>query len=228
MRKSAILPRMDTANRDRVQIEPAPHERQSGALSLVFGDLPTAQRAAHVAGLLDQSRDGTLPLGGLFDACRNGRQVAALWAHLQPGKTATLWPVRLVDGEGDDGRNTVYWQLMELGLLDAIQPDMLHMGFWPFQALARDIADSGYATRIAPHNFNAAALGLRGVIQFAAVTPGFVIAEDSTLRFDVYRDNGYRFENGAYAVPDSPGLGVDIDQELYARKYALSETLIAG
>ena len=134
----------------------------------------------------------------------------------------------LVDGEGDDGRNTVYWQLMELGLLDAIQPDMLHMGFWPFHALARDIADSGYATRIAPHNFNAAAIGLRGVIQFAAVTPGFVIAEDSTLRFDVYRDDGYQFENGAYAVPDSPGLGVDIDQELYARKYAPIETLIVG
>jgi len=132
----------------------------------------------------------------------------------------------LVDGEGHDGRNTIYWQLMELGLLDAIQPDMLNMGFWPYHTLARDIADSGYATRIAPHNYSAAALGLRGLIQFAAVTPSFVIAEDSTLRFDVYRDPGYRFENGAYTVPDSPGLGVDIDRELYARKYASIETVI--
>ena len=55
-----------------------------------------------------------------------------------------------------------------------------------------------------------------------------MIAEDSTLRFDVYRDSGYRFENGAYAVPDSPGLGVDIDQELYGRKYAPIETLIVA
>ena len=132
----------------------------------------------------------------------------------------------LVDGEGDDGRDTVYWRLMELGLLDAVQPDMLHMGFWPYHTLARDIADSGYATRIAPHNYSAAALGLRGVIQFAAVTPSFVIAEDSTLRLDVYLDPEYRFESGAYTVPDCPGLGVEIDRDLYGRKYASIETVI--
>ena len=132
----------------------------------------------------------------------------------------------LVDGEGDDGRNTIYWTLMEEGLLDAIQPDMLQMGFWPFHRLARDIAESGYATRIAPHNFNAAAIGLRGVVQFGAVTPSFVIAEDSTLEFDVYLDPGYRFEDGAYSVPDSPGLGVEIDREVYARRYASIETVL--
>ena len=92
---------MDSAEIENLQIEPAPHERQSGALALVFGDLPPEQRAEHVAGLLSQSRDGTLPLGGLLDACRDGRQVAALWAHLQPGKTAVLWPPRLVEGEGE-------------------------------------------------------------------------------------------------------------------------------
>jgi L-alanine-DL-glutamate epimerase-like enolase superfamily enzyme len=124
----------------------------------------------------------------------------------------------LVDGEGDDGRNTIYWTLMEEGLLDAIQPDMLQMGFWPFHQLAQDIAESGYATRIAPHNFNAAVIGLRGVVQFGAVTPSFVIAEDSTLEFDVYLDPGYKFEDGAYSVPASPGLGVEIDQNLYERR----------
>jgi D-galactarolactone cycloisomerase len=132
----------------------------------------------------------------------------------------------LVDGEGSDGRPTIYWSLMEEGLLDAIQPDMLHMGFWPFHNLALDIAESGYRTKIAPHNFNAAAIGLRGVIQFAAVTPSFVIAEDSTLKFDIYHDPDYRFENGAYVVPDSPGLGVEIDQDLYARLYGSVETVL--
>ncbi len=132
----------------------------------------------------------------------------------------------LVDGEGDEGRNTIYWQLMEEGLLDAIQPDMLHLGFWPYHALARDIEDSGYATRIAPHNFNAAAIGLRGVIQFGAVNDRFVIAEDSTLKFDLYRENGYEFKNGAYAVPDAPGLAMDIDMDLYQRRHSRDETLI--
>ncbi len=132
----------------------------------------------------------------------------------------------LVDGEGDRGRNTIYWQLMEEGLLDAIQPDMLHMGFWPFHRLALDIAESGYETRIAPHNFNAAAIGLRGVIQFGAVTESFVIAEDSTLKFDLYQDPGYRFEGGRYAVPDQPGLGITIDPDLYARRHSSTEVVL--
>jgi L-alanine-DL-glutamate epimerase-like enolase superfamily enzyme len=132
----------------------------------------------------------------------------------------------LVDGEGHRGRNTIYWQLMEEGLLDGIQPDMLDMGFWPFHTLARDIEDSGYATMICPHNYNAAAIGLRGDIQFGAVTERFVIAEDSTLHFDLYIMQGYEFENGCYQVPSAPGLGVEIDQELYARAYRQHETVV--
>ena len=132
----------------------------------------------------------------------------------------------LVDGEGDQGRNTIYWQLMEQGLLDAIQPDMLHMGFWPFHRLALDIIDAGYATKIAPHNFNAARIGLRGVVQFGAVTERFVLAEDSTLEFDAYRDDAYEFSNGRISVPDSPGLAIEIDGETYDRKYRSLETVI--
>jgi L-alanine-DL-glutamate epimerase-like enolase superfamily enzyme len=132
----------------------------------------------------------------------------------------------LVDGEGHRGRNTIYWQLMEEGLLDGIQPDMLDMGFWPFHTLARDIEDSGYATMICPHNYNAAAIGLRGDIQFGAVTERFVIAEDSTLHFDLYIMQEYEFENGCYQVPSAPGLGVEIDQERYDRVYRQHETVV--
>lgn len=132
----------------------------------------------------------------------------------------------LVDGEGHRGRNTIYWQLMEEELLDAIQPDMLDMGFWPFHKLATDIAESGLKAKIAPHNFNAAFVGLRGDVQFGAVTEQFVIAEDSTLDFDLYHAPGYVFEGGSYAVPDAPGLAVEIDQELYERRHLATETVL--
>lgn len=133
----------------------------------------------------------------------------------------------IVDGESDRGRNTIYWQMMEEGLLDGIQPDMLDMGFWPFHTLAGEIEESGYKTMICPHNYNAAAIGLRGDIQFGAVTERFVIAEDSTLNFDLYKMNGYEFENGKYRVPDAPGLAVDIDQDLYSRVYSQHETVVS-
>ena len=114
----------------------------------------------------------------------------------------------IVDGEGHKGRQTIYWQLMEQGLLDAIQPDMLHMGFWQFHILARDIEESGNNTLVAPHNYNAAYLGLRANIQFGAATERFVIAEDSTLDFELYQGPEYVFKDGTYAVPDSPGLAI--------------------
>jgi L-alanine-DL-glutamate epimerase-like enolase superfamily enzyme len=133
----------------------------------------------------------------------------------------------IVDGESHKGRQTIYWQLMEQGLLDAIQPDMLDMGFWQFYVLARDIEESGVDTLIAPHNYNAAYLGLRADIQFGAATKRFVIAEDSTLDFELYRGDEYVFEEGMYTVPDSPGLAVSIDQELYDRVYKQHETVIS-
>ncbi len=133
----------------------------------------------------------------------------------------------IVDGESHRGRNTIYWQLMEEKLLDGIQPDMLDMGFWPFHRLAEDIEEAGYSTMICPHNYNAAAIGLRGDIQFGAVTERFVIAEDSTLHFDLYRMEGYEFENGCYRVPDTPGLGIHIDDELYSRVYKQHESVIS-
>jgi D-galactarolactone cycloisomerase len=133
----------------------------------------------------------------------------------------------IVDGEGDKGRNTIYWELIERGLLDAIQPDMLHMGFWRFHELAVDIERSGFPVLIAPHNYNAAYLGLRADIQFGAVTERFVIAEDSTLDFDLYKGDGYSFVDGKYAVPDEPGLAVSVDQDLYDRVYRQHETLIS-
>ncbi|HCI85207.1 MAG TPA: hypothetical protein DHV68_00025 [Dehalococcoidia bacterium] len=133
----------------------------------------------------------------------------------------------IVDGESHKGRQTIYWQLMEEGLIDAIQPDMLHMGFWQFHVLVRDIEDSDYSTLIAPHNYNAAYLGLRADIQFGAATERFVIAEDSTLDFDLYDGPEYVFENGKYNVPDSPGLAVSVDSELYDRVYKQHETVIS-
>ena len=133
----------------------------------------------------------------------------------------------IVDGESHKGRQTIYWQLMEQGLLDAIQPDMLDMGFWQFHVLARDIEESGVDTLIAPHNYNAAYLGLRADIQFGAATKRFVIAEDSTLDFDLYKGDEYVFKEGMYTVPESPGLAVSIDQELYDRVYKQHETVIS-
>ena len=88
-----------------------------------------------------------------------------------------------------------------------------------------DIGGSGYDVRIAPHNNSHGGLGLRGLIQFGAVTPMFLIAEDPTYNFDVYNTPGYKFDNGAYSVSENPGLGIEIDQDVYAQKYSSKEVV---
>ena len=133
----------------------------------------------------------------------------------------------IVDGESHQGRQTIYWQMMEEGLLDGIQPDMLHMGFWPYQQLVMDIEDAGYATKICPHNYNAARIGLSGVVHFGAVTERFTVAEDSTLDFDIYDYSGYEFSNGRIKVPDTPGLSLTVDQDKYAQRHSALETVIS-
>ena len=133
----------------------------------------------------------------------------------------------LVDGEGDQGRNTIYWEMMEQELLDAIQPDMLHLGFWPFHKLALDIIEAGYDTKIAPHNFNGARIGLSGVVQFGAVTDRFTVAEDSTLEFDIYDDSAYEFKNGRIRVPTEPGLAITVNQDLYAKRHSNLELVVS-
>ena len=133
----------------------------------------------------------------------------------------------IVDGETHQGRQTIYWQMMEEGLLDGIQPDMLHMGFWPYQKLVMDIEDAGYPTKICPHNYNAARIGLAGVVHFGAVTERFTVAEDSTLDFDVYDYSAYEFSNGRIKVPDTPGLSLTVDQDKYAQRHSTLETVIS-
>ena len=131
----------------------------------------------------------------------------------------------LADGESSDGLSTIYWEMMEEGLLDVFQPDMLRTGFWPYHQLALDIGGSGYDISIAPHNNAHGGLGLRGLIQFGAVTPMFLIAEDPTYNFDVYNTPEYKFDNGAYSVSESPGLGIEINQDVYAQKYSSKEVV---
>ena len=42
----------------------------------------------------------------------------------------------------------------------------------------------------------------------------------------MYRPDEFTFENGSYTVADTPGLGLEVDEDLFQRKYARNETRI--
>ena len=84
-----------------MEIQPAAASRQAAALDLVFSDLSPSVRASQVAGLLGAERSGKLSLGGLLEARREGRLVGAIWAQVQAGGGAGVWPPRIVEGESE-------------------------------------------------------------------------------------------------------------------------------
>ncbi|MHC4399176.1 MAG: GNAT family N-acetyltransferase [Planctomycetota bacterium] len=81
------------------QIGPASPERCLDLLWLVFGHLPSDERAEHVETVLEAARAGTLRPGALLAARRGERVVGGIFLELQPGKAALLWPPRLVPEE---------------------------------------------------------------------------------------------------------------------------------
>lgn len=87
-------------------IGPASPEAAAEALWLVFQHVAAEDRLQQVDALLNGARTGKVSLAGLLEARRGGRLVGAIFSQVQAGKTALVWPPRLVSGEptGTGGR----------------------------------------------------------------------------------------------------------------------------
>lgn len=107
-----------------------------------------------------------------------------------------------------------FQELFRLRAADYIQPDVSHAGGLMELKKIAAAAESHYIA-FAPHNpsgpiANAASL------QLAACCTNFSILEimydDVTWRGEVVKEN-LLFRNGRMAIPDGPGLGVELDEE---------------
>jgi ribosomal protein S18 acetylase RimI-like enzyme len=89
---------MNRADRKTPQIAPAEENAWPDALAIAFGHLPREQCEARVAEAVRRHRTGD---GGdvLLTGRRDGRLVGAVYATIQPGRTAIVVPPQLVAGE---------------------------------------------------------------------------------------------------------------------------------
>jgi ribosomal protein S18 acetylase RimI-like enzyme len=81
------------------QIGPVSPERQAEALRLVFSRLAEADRQRQLETFLAAAPGANVSLSGLLGASRRSRLVGAVFSQIQPGRTALLWPPRIVVGE---------------------------------------------------------------------------------------------------------------------------------
>ena len=56
--------------------------------------------------------------------------------------------------------------------------------------------------------------------------PNFLYGECATLNSDVIDTSGYVFKDGAFSVPDTPGLGLELKQRVYDEQYAGREAWV--
>lgn len=107
-----------------------------------------------------------------------------------------------------------------------IQPDLSHCGgLWEARKIA-SMAEA-HSIAVAPHNPNGP-IATAATIHFALSTPNWIIQEaitnDVPWRNDVVV-NPVIVENGHVAVPDRPGLGIDINEQEAAKYPFKPETM---
>ena len=113
--------------------------------------------------------------------------------------------------------------LLEGGAVDILQPDMTQAGgLWEVKKIAA-IAET-YQVMIAPHCPRGPVAVAAGV-HFAACTPNFLILEYATDEGGIpWRqeliDEPERIVNGRMALPDRPGLGIELNEAALQRHKA--------
>ncbi len=127
----------------------------------------------------------------------------------------------LVCGEVDPNPiSDTFQDLIDEGLIDGYQPDIVSAGLLKWMQIDRAL--SGTGVRSIPHNFGNGTYGTFVDFAFGAATESFVSLEDERNIPHIY-GSFPEFRDGAYAVEEKPGLGIEIDEELFQSKYSAHE-----
>lgn len=112
-----------------------------------------------------------------------------------------------------------YARVFEKRAADILNPDICAIGgisaMMDIAAMAQP-----HAVAIAPHNNNSTLSGLAATVHACAAMPNFLIAECFVNRLDACAEialQGIEVKEGWVDLPDTPGLGIDIDVEALRR-----------
>ena len=136
-------------------------------------------------------------------------------------------PVAIATGERLIGRGE-FEPLFRLRALHIAQPDIAHTGGL---AEARKIAAAAETAGIgiAPHNPLGPLAGV-AALHFDIATPNFVIQEEMTGSVPWYEEvaeTPIRMVEGAWQIPEAPGLGIEVNEKVAAQHPFRQEVLHA-
>ncbi len=114
-----------------------------------------------------------------------------------------------------------YRELLEKQAVSIVQPDLCHCGgIWEGRKIA--VMSELYFGTIAPHN-PLGPISLASCLQLDACTPNFLAQEhpgnpDKSDLGVGYIKDPFVIENGYIAVPEKPGLGIELDEKAISDK----------
>ena len=107
----------------------------------------------------------------------------------------------------------VFQDLIDDGLIDGYQPDVVGHGFLGWMEIERQLDGTG--VRSIPYNFGNGSFGTYASIVFGAASETYVTLEDERI-LPHFLTAQPEFKDGAYLPPTGPGLGVDIEEAGFA------------
>lgn len=131
----------------------------------------------------------------------------------------------IADGESTQDATEFEPFVKPARLVDVLQMDIRTGGFIENLAVAR-LAEAAGGSSV-PHNWGSQ-MGLFLALHFARAVNCVIAAEDDRSSCDAIVAAGYNFHDGAYSVPDTPGLSLHIDEDVYRLKCKPRETVIAA
>ena len=110
-------------------------------------------------------------------------------------------------------------EVFETAAADIINPDVCNVGGILELKEVAAMAEA-YFVAVSPHNYNSTTIGLAATLQASAVMPNFLITE-YFVNFEALGEEiahePWRVRDGMIELTDTPGLGIDLDEEALAR-----------
>ena len=137
---------------------------------------------------------------------------ASFYANLREWLNSEGLETKIADGEGGASLNLLQWA--EEGLVDIIQYDIFHPGFTRWLELGPQLDEWNVGS--APHHYGGH-YGNYVSCHLSAAIQGFEFTEWDEADTSGLDDSGYSISDGLVSVPNSPGFGLNLDEEIYAR-----------
>lgn len=123
------------------------------------------------------------------------------------------WKTLVADGE-TQSQLDAYKPFIEARAIDIFQADMNRFGF---EGILTEAAwCKSYGLRVAPHNWGSL-VGFYMQLHVGRAITNFYRAEHDPCSNSVLIADGYHIQDGSCSVPDSPGFGLRIDEDEFAK-----------